>query len=137
MFSKTVTLYNLHNDIWYPTVLHGCSLVIDKSARQVQTGIEGEDRATLHIPKSSIDAAGVEVIGPKAYKALSTPTGYITFCEGTDFFAEGEEDVNYVEDEGYPSGYFDSLNRRRDGVYRITSASSEYSLIPHYEITGK
>ena len=137
MFSKTITLYSLHNDVWYPTVLHGCSLVVDKSARQAQTGLENEDKAILHIPKKSITAAGVEVVGPKEYNSLPSPTGYITFQEGSGFFIEGESDYSIVNDDDYISGYYDYLNKSMDGVYLITSASSEYSLIPHYEITGK
>lgn len=136
MFSETITLYNLHEDEWYPTVLHGCCLICDKAARQAQTGIENADKASLYIPKSSIDAANVVAIGPKEYEALRNPAGYITFNEGTDFFIKGEQQTVIIGDEDYPSGYYNYINQVKDDVYMITSAA-EYDLIPHYEIAGR
>lgn len=136
MFSKTITLYNLHGDTWRPTVLHNCCLITDKAARQAQTGIENADRASLYIPKASVEAAGASVVSPKEYEAMNNPSGYITFNEGTDFFVRGEQDTAAVNDEDYPSGYYDYLNRTKDDVFLITSAA-DYDLIPHYEISGK
>ncbi len=135
IFCRTITLFNLHGDVWYPTVLHNCSLVCDKAARQAATGLENADSATLYILRESVEEAGVEVIGPKAYDRLSHPDGYITFHTGKDFFAEGEY-TGTENDEEYMSGYYDYLNKIQDGVYLITSAAS-YDLLPHWELTGK
>lgn len=135
IFCRTITLFNLHEDVWYPTVLHNCCLICDKAARQATTGLENADSASLYILRESVEEAGVEVIGPKTFDSLGQPGAHITFHEGKDFFAEGEY-TETVNDEDYTSGYYNHLNKTRDGVYLITSAAG-YDLIPHWEITGK
>lgn len=136
MHDQTITLYNLHNDTWYPTVLPYCHLIVDRAARQKDTGLENADAAKLHIMQKSIEAAGVSVVGPKEYDALSDPAGKITFHEGKDFFVKGEWEASAVSDDDWMYGYYDHMNKANDGVYLITSAA-EYYLIPHWEIIGK
>lgn len=87
----------------------------------------------------------------------------ITFCSG-DFFTEGEVELDgeilggtvgtdvigefqiaymdtVIADSDYATrvdgGFYDYLNKRRDSVYLITSASSPYTIIQHFEISGK
>lgn len=136
IFCRTITLFNLHGNTWHPTVLHNCCLISDKAARQAATGLENADSASLYILPESVEEAGVEVVGPKAYDSLSDPAGYISFHEGTDFFAEGEYEEESVDDDEYKSGYYSHLNKTRDGIHLITSAA-RYDLIPHWEIIGK
>lgn len=53
MYSGTVTLFNRYKsrlgDMWYPTVIHGVNIQIDKAAIIAKYGAESKDNAILNI----------------------------------------------------------------------------------------
>ena len=53
MYNDTITLFNRKEsrsgDTWYPTVIHGVHLNMDKSAILAKYGAEAQDSASLHI----------------------------------------------------------------------------------------
>lgn len=137
MFNDTVTIFTLHaGRIWHPAVIKGCHLIVTKSARKTQAGVDGGDTMQLHIPTREIAAAGFEVIKPKQYDALSDPSGKLAFHDATDFFIEGEFDIGQVYDENYAAGFYDYMNRTHEEVYMITS-SAEFRFLPHWELSGR
>ena len=54
MYDKTVTVFNKYPDQsgnirWYPHVLYGVDLIIDKAANIAKTGLDSADTANLHV----------------------------------------------------------------------------------------
>lgn len=147
MYNDMITLFNrykgLNGDLFYPTVLHGVDLNIDKAAIIAKYGEQAADNARLHI-KYAMGEDGIEVCGkkylpPKEWEALDEPATTITFDSGTDFdfFIVGEwEDTEPIEDNGYLDGFYDYVNTRYDHVFAITSVA-RYSVIPHFEIMAR
>lgn len=147
MYRDTVTLFNLHEGVWRASVLRGVDLNADRAAIIAKYGADCKDRARLHIRCQLSDGAvtvhfdgtGYVVLEPKQYTGEE---GTITFRpvstgEVVDFFLVGEwEGDETVEDAEYESGFYDYMNGTRDGVYTITEAA-RYSVIPHFEITGR
>lgn len=148
MYSDTITLFNRYKsrlgDMWYPTVIHGVNLQIDKAAIMAKFGAESKDNAILNIRYARID--GVKSINGKPYlppKEWERQTNdklaeSITFTSGTDFdfFMVGEyESTEPIADDDYIDGFFNHMNDRHDYVFAITSVA-EYSVIPHFEIMG-
>lgn len=149
VYDKTITLFNRYSsrlgDTWYPTVIHNVQLIADKSAIIAQYGAESSDKALLHIRYETID--GVPVIAGKPYK---TPKEWdrqtndllsqtLTFTDGQyfDFFMLGEyESEQPISDDEYTDGFYNYINSNYDNVFAVTSVGL-YSLIPHFEITGK
>ena len=149
MYDKTITLFNRYSsrlgDTWYPTVIHNVQLIADKSAIIAQYGAESSDKALLHIRYETVD--GMPVIAGKPYK---TPKEWdrqtndllsqtLTFTDGQyfDFFMLGEyESEQPISDDAYTDGFYNYINSNYDNVFAITSVGL-YSLIPHFEITGK
>lgn len=151
MYDKTVTVFNKYTDQtgnmhWYPHVLHGVDLIIDKAANIAKTGLDSADTSNLHVKYSLKD--GKKMIGDKPYlspkewekQPNDELTGSITFAPG-DFFIEGEYPEEPVLDSDYANrvdgGFYDYLNKRRDYVFLITTVGGPYTLIPHFEIGGK
>ncbi len=148
MFADTVTVFNKYQsrlgDMWYPTVIHGVNLQIDKAAIMAKFGAESKDNAILNIRYARID--GVKSINGKPYltpKEWERQTNdklaeSITFTSGTDFdfFMVGEyESTEPIADDDYIDGFFNHMNDLHDYVFAITSVA-EYSVIPHFEIMG-
>ena len=143
MYQDTVTVFNRRGEMWYPTVLHGVDLNVDKAAIVSKFGAQCNDRALLHV---RYDWDGGAVVGgkpyltPKIWQGLEDPGAAITFTSGEkfDFFIEGEwPEPGPVDDGAYGAkGFYDYINRTRDGVYAITSVS-RFSVIHHFEVTGK
>lgn len=149
MYDKTITLFNRYSsrlgDTWYPTVIHNVQLIADKSAIIAQYGAESSDKALLHIRYETVD--GTPVIAGKPYK---TPKEWdrqtndllsqtLTFTDGQyfDFFMLDEyESEQPINDDAYIDGFYNYINSNYDNVFAITSVGL-YSLIPHFEITGK
>lgn len=151
MYDKTVTVFNRYEDQtgaihWYPHVLHGVDLIVDKAANVAKTGLDSADTANLHVKYRFVDVN--KIVGDKKYL---TPKEWekqpndelsdsITFASG-DFFMEGEYSEEPVLDSDYAnrvdSGFYDYLNKRRDYVFLITTVGGPYTLIPHFEIGGK
>ena len=151
MYDKTVTVFNKYTDqndniYWYPHVLSGVDLIIDKAANVAKTGLDNADTANLHVKYRVVD--GNKIVGDKPYLS---PTdwekqpnddlpGSITFATG-DFFMQGEYTETPVLDSDYADrvngGFYDYMNKRHDYVFLITTVGGPYTLIPHFEIGGK
>ena len=149
MYRDTITVFNHYQsktaDIWYPTVIHGVDLNVDRAAIIAKYGAESKDNAILHVKLHNVN--GTKYIGKKPYllpKEWSAQPndalpGTITFTGGQtfDFFIAGEwSDNTPIDDAEYTNGFYDYLNKRHDNVFAVTSVA-EYSLIPHLEIMAK
>lgn len=150
MYNDTVTLFNRkegrEGDTWYPTVIKNADLNIDKAAILEKYGQEAKDTAVLHIRYQNKD--GKKIVSekpwmpPKEWDAQLDPSKAITFTEGDrfDFFWLGEwESEEPIEDADYfaYTDFYTYMNKTRDFVFAISSVGGPYSVIPHFEITGK
>lgn len=146
MYQDTITLFNRKTgsrgagDTWYPTVIHGVNLNIDRAAILAKYGPEAQDNAALSIryaiKDGAVMVAGKPWMPPKEWDGTEDA---LTFASGTgfDFFWVGEWDGGIVSDEGYGTeGFYGYINRVYDYVFAITSVA-RYSVIPHFEILGK
>ena len=145
MYQRTVTLFNRRGNNWYPTVLYNVDLNVDRSAIVQRFGTDSRDRAVLHVRFGKIGEAvmieGKRWLPPVAWRKQNDPET-LTFTEGTeefDFFYAGEYgDGSVISDDSFGiDGFYDYMNRNFDGVFSITSVSGPYSVIPHFEITGR
>lgn len=149
MYQDTITLFNYYKsslgDMWYPTVINGVNLLIDKSAIVAKYGAESNDNAILNIrfdiTNSQIMVNGKEYLPPKEWERQTNDklTESITFASGTefDFFILGEYPViEPIVDEDFRTGFFEAVKKEYDYVFAITSVA-KYTVIPHFEITGK
>lgn len=151
MYDKTVTVFNKYTDQtgnihWYPHVLYGANLIVDKAANVAKTGLDNADTANLHVKYRVKD--GKKMIGDKPYippeKWKEQPNNEladsITFASG-DFFMEGKYAEEPILDSDYANrvdgGFYDYLNKRRDYVFLITMVGGPYTVIPHFEIGGR
>lgn len=142
---KTITLFNrkpgdrTQGSTWYPTVIEGCKLMIDRAALLAKYGPEASDKASLHIPYKKADTglmvAGKAWVPPKQWE---DPETSLTFASGNDFdfFWLGEWEGGIVSDSEYgDEGFYNYMNRTKDYVFSISSVA-KYSVIPHFEILG-
>lgn len=150
MFTDTITVFNsyvdsLKNVTWYPTVIHGVNLLIDKAAIVAKYGAESKDNAVLNIHYQTVDVQimvdGKPYLPPKEWERQTNDKlpETITFASGTsfDFFMLGEyPEIKPILDEEYRNGFFEEVKKEYDFVFAITSVGM-YSVIPHFEITGK
>ena len=140
MFDETITLFNRRGDEWYPTVIEGVQLNTDRGSITARYGRECEDRAVLLAPYADDDVvAGKTYLEPKKWRRLDEPGAFITFAGGEDFdffLAGAWEGAGPVDDADFPRGFYDHMNRARDGVYAVTSVS-KFNTIPHLEVTGR
>ena len=149
MYTDKITLFNFYRsslgDMWYPHLIENCNLLIDKSAIVAKYGAESKDNAILNIRYCSVD--GDIMIGDKLYlppKEWERQTNdkladSITFASGTDFdfFMLGEYPMQGpINDDEYRNGFFEEVKKEYDYVFAITSVA-KYTVIPHFEITGK
>ena len=149
MYTDTITLFNRYDtgvaDVWFPTVLKGVDLNIDKAAIVAKYGENSADNARLHI-RCSIDDGAIVVgnktyLSPKAWKSQSQEqaASSLTFASGQnfDFFVVGEWGSVYpIADEDYIEGFYSFCNNIFDHCFAITSVAN-YSVIPHFEIMAK
>lgn len=151
IYKQTVTLFNRIRDaytedvVWYPTVLHGVHLVVDKSSAWGMQGGRETDNVRLHV-RYAVSGDSVLVGGkpwhePKAWRKLAAPETAITFGYGDDdfdFFIEGEfTDIpGPISDDQFKNGFYNYMNANYDNVFAITSVS-KYNLIPHFEIMAR
>lgn len=148
MYSDTITLFNRYEsrlgDMWYPTVIKGVNLNIDKAAIIAKYGAESKDNAVLNIRYKVAD--GNVVIADKVYlppkewdrQTNDKLTESLTFTSGKDFdfFMLGEyESTEPIADDDYIDGLYNYVNDNYDYVFAITSVA-QYSVIPHFEIMG-
>lgn len=148
MFSDTVTVFNRYRsrlgDMWYPTVIRGVNLLIDKAAIVAKYGAESKDNAVLNIHYQAVDGqimvGGKPYLSPKEWDRQTNDklAESITFTSGTDFdfFMLGEyPTTNPIADDDYLNGFYNQVNSEYDYVFAITSVA-KYSVIPHFEIMG-
>lgn len=150
MFTDTITVFNYYKDslknvTWYPTVIHGVNLLIDKAAIVAKYGAESKDNALLNIHYKTVDGQimidGKLYLPPKEWERQTNDklSETITFASGTefDFFMLGEyQEIKPILDKEYRNGFFEEVKKEYDFVFAITSVGM-YSVIPHFEITGK
>lgn len=153
IFKQTITLFNRYesgegNLVWIPTILNGVHLVVDRAKLISMYGENTTDNVMVHV-MYSMDGENVMIgdkkyVPPKDFMRLSDKEGYITFQMGDnfDFFMEGAWEVNGMEstaeisDEAYRNGFYNYMNHTYDNVFAVTSCA-KYSLIPHFEVTGR
>lgn len=147
MYSDTITLFNRHHskhgDMWYPHILKNVDLVEDKASIMAKYGSESKDKASLHIKyDGNIDIQGTPYLPAKEWNRLTTDekAEYITFNADSnffDFFIKGEyESSAAILDSDYEDGFFDYLEERTE-CYALTSVSTPYKVIKHFEILAR
>ncbi len=151
MFADTITVFNRYVDslgaiTWYPTVIHGVNLNVDKASIIAKYGAESRDSAVLNIPYKILD--GVKKVAEKAHKnskewreqSVDMLPETITFAneaQAFDFFYAGEwlSSAPVADTDYGRTGFYNYMNEKYDSVFAITSVA-EYSVIPHFEIMG-
>lgn len=149
MHDKTITLFNHYKsrlgDMWYPTVIHGVNLLIDKAAIMAKYGAESKDNAILNIHYQTVDGQimvdGKPYLPPKEWERQTNDLlpESITFASGTDFdfFMLGEyENISPIADDDYADGFYNHMNDNYDYVFAITSVGGPYTTIPTFQIMG-
>lgn len=151
MYSDTITLFNRYHsklgDMWYPHILKGVNLISDKASIMAKYGAETSDKASLHIKYKEVDGKikidGIPFLPPKEWASLTNDElgKYITFNDDAnrfDFFIVGEYDGGPVFDDGSDvKGFYEKMDAEHDYCYVITSVSSPYKVIPHFEIMAR
>lgn len=151
LYKQTITLFNrvtAYGDelLWYPTVIEGVHLIVDKSSAWNSYGGQATDNARVHVRYTvsgdDIIVAGKKWVEPKAYRRLERQDGFITFSYGDnddfDFFIEGVyEGTAPIPDNLYERrGFYNFMNSTHDNVFAVKSVS-KYNLIPHFEIMAR
>ena len=148
MYSDKITLFNHYKsrlgDMWYPTVIDGVNLLIDKAAIVAKYGAESKDNALLNIHYQTVDKQimvdGKPYLPPKEWSHQTNDKlpESITFASGKDFdfFMLGEyESKEPIADDDYIDGFYNYINDEYDYVFAVTSVA-KYTAIPHFEIMG-
>lgn len=142
MHNGTITLFNLHNGLWYPSVIRGVTVeeIVATSATE-NAGRTNSDAVELSICTTNVKAivteAGLKAyVTPKAYAVGTAPADCLTFKPEQDFVYIGEWSADPIRDDEYESGFYHAFNEEHDGVYMITSVAW-LGLIPHFEIGGR
>ena len=148
MYKDIVTIFNRYvdsfeNTIWYPHVLSDVNLTVDKAAIVAKYGEVSKDNAVLnvrcHFANGGIMVGNKPYLSPKEWERQTNDQlpNSITFTAGNDFdfFMLGDygSEEPIVDEDGR---FFSNMQDEYDYVYAITS-SAQYSVIPHFEITGK
>lgn len=151
MYKDTITLFNrypskINGDTWYPTVLQGVDLNMDRASLIQTMGVDTSDTVSLHVKYTKSDnniiVGGKQYVLPKEFAKVPVEDAaqYLTFKSGKefDFFYVGEwADTTPISDNDYPKGFYNYMNSEYDNVFSITTASGAYDLIQHFEILGK
>lgn len=144
MYNYTVTVFNNLNGMWYPHVLTGVHLDRDRGSLLRRYGPECSERAALIVKTEEADGqimvGGLPWFPPKVWQTQQAPEESITFAVG-DFFMAGEwEGTEPIPDSDYvdrrDDGFAAYLIRTRDFVFRVTSVSGPFHVMPHIEVTG-
>lgn len=169
MYNDTITLFNRYQDQqskvwWYPSILHGVNLNMDKAFIIAKYGPASADNAMLNVRYTIKELSDGDpqceqipwltgkklIIGDKIWLPASEwdahandmPSKIITFDGGHnfDFFWFGEwTGAGVISDGHYASdeGFYGYMNRTYDYVFAITAVGGPYTVIPHFEIMGK
>lgn len=136
MFKDTITLFNFRDGMWYAHKLKGVDAtgLTNRSTSTTLSGIVKNDNGIVLVQSDENKKVGsLQYVTPKQYAAAEDVTGLITFNTESDFIVLGDHSTAPIVDDGYTDGYYDDINSRLDGVYKIAAASF-YLLIPHFEI---
>ena len=148
MYKDTITLFNRYvdsmgNTMWFPHVLTDVNLNVDRSVIVNKYGEQSKDNAVLNVKYHFVDnnkmVNDFPYLDPKEWEKQvndDLPKS-ITFAQGNDFDFfmlgnYGSEEV--IEDS--KGTFFREMQQEYNNVYAITSVA-EYSVIPHFQITGK
>ena len=148
MYNDTVTVFNRYvdsfkNTIWYPHVISGVNLIVDKAVINSKYGEVSKDNAVMnvkyHIGDSAVMVGNKPYLPPKEWERQvndDLPKS-ITFTSGNDFdfFMLGDygSEEPIIDENGR---FYSDMKREYDDVFAITSVA-KYSVIPHFEIVGK
>ena len=149
MYNDTVTLFNRYvdsfkNTIWYPHVISGVNLIVDKAVIASKYGEVSKDNAVLNVKFKNdngvVKIDNIPYLSPKEWERQTNDmlADTITFSsEGTeyDFFMLGDYESEEPITDEYGE-FYNEIQREYDFVFAITSVA-KYSTIPHFEITGK
>lgn len=148
MYQDTITLFNRKKsntagDTWYPTVIKGVNLNIDRAAILAKYGASSQDNAALYIRYQQENDEITIACDSETKKPWMPPKEWdetedsLTFNPNGDFFWQGEWTGGIVSDADYgPDGFYSYMNRTHDYVFAVSSVA-RYSVIPHFEIMGK
>lgn len=143
MYKDTVTVFNRYRqaqgDLWYPTILNDCNVVLDKGAVIKQYGETSGDNVILNVKYTDgFKADGKQYLLPKEWQ--KTPEAGFTFTagQGFDFFWVGEwKGGSPVYDDNYGDmSFYEYMLANYDLVFAVNNVST-LSVIPHFEVTGK
>lgn len=148
MYLDTITLFNRYEsrlgDMWYPTVVHGVNLNIDRAAIMAKYGTESKDKAMLNIRYATVERKryvdGKPYLPPKEWENQTNDklADSLTFSSGnaSSFFMVGDYGQSGpILDDDFADGFYNHMNSTHDHVFAITSVG-EYTVIPHFEILG-
>ena len=144
MYQNTITIFNYHagSGMWYPSVVEGADLIVNKSSTSTTAGKNNADSVDIIVHCSAekvitTTAGAKSYTGPKEYAKCENPAERITFKPECDFIYDGIwPELAPISDDGYDSGLYHALNDEHDGIYMISSAAF-YGLLPHFEIGGR
>lgn len=143
MYADTLTVFNLHDGLWYPSVIERANLLMNRGATSTPSvGTVNADSVEIiihcSVDKTIETQSGPKIcLGPKAYASCTDPADYITFRPEMDFVLNGAwPDTDPIRDDAYAHGFYDAMNTENDGVYKVTSVAF-YGLLPHFEIGGE
>lgn len=148
MYKDIITLFNRYvdsmgNTLWFPHVLTGVNFNGDRSVIVNKYGEQSKDNAVLnikyHIADSGKMVNNLPYLDPKEWEKQvndDLPKS-ITFAQGNDFdfFMLGDYGSEEVIEDSKGT-FFREMQQEYSNVYAITSVA-EYSVIPHFQITGK
>ena len=150
LYKDTITLFNRYIKdkvvYWYPTVLNGVNLNIDKASIVAKYGAESKDNAVLNVKyqcgEETAMVGNKKYLTPKEWKKQveDNLSKSLTFTPGTkdfDFFYVGEwGNEEPIVNDDYANGFYSYMNKNYDGVFAISSVA-KYSVIPHFEVVAK
>lgn len=146
MYDSTITLFNWHKGtgLWYPTVITNVDVTEVQGDNNTTQGNTNADNVELLINCTGDKSIKCENGGTKGYTApkefanCSDPEERFTFNTDKDFVYIGNypDSAPIADDTGFDSGFYQEMNNRYDGVYKINSVAF-YGLLPHFEVGGR
>lgn len=151
MYSETITLFNHHSDrlgdTWYPHLLTGVDLIVDRASVIAKYGPETASSAKLHIryvnDENGISINGIPYVPYKEWHGMTTDerNGKITFntdSDNADFFVIGDIGMTEAVFDSVeaPDSLIERISKQMD-VYVLATVSEPYKVIKHFEILAK
>lgn len=142
LYNDTITVFVQHGELWYPHVIKNTDVGITNSQNASTFGDKNLDtfEVLINCTKDKVittTQGDVTYLPPKKFAALESPAGYITFdSDSTFIYADEYKDTVPLNTDDFDSGLYQHFKNIYDGVYKLHSAAF-YSLIPHFELSGK